>query len=109
MPLESHEQCPFCGHNIILTKGSDRSFRCSACGCEFRHNFRKWAVGIPILLIVASSVAYSANRWLSAYGERLARYLGAALGFGVSFFVIARMPSYIITQPGRARADLPKG
>ena len=108
MPLESHEQCPFCGHNIILTKGSDSSFRCSACRCEFRHNFRKWIVGIPILLIVSASVAYSVNRWLSASGEVLAQYLGASLGFGVSFFVIARTPSYIITRPGTAPAEVPK-
>ena len=108
MPLDSYESCPSCGHKIILTKGSDGSFRCSDCQCEFRHNFRKWAIGIPVVLTVTSSVGYLTNHWLSSYGQFLPFFLGAFFGFGVSSFVILRIPSYIITQQGSVPVELPK-
>ena len=41
--------CPCCRERIKLTKSS-RRFICPDCSCEFRHNSRRWFIGVPLAL-----------------------------------------------------------
>jgi hypothetical protein len=99
MPLESYESCPSCRHKIVLTKSSAGSFRCPDCQCEFRHNAKKWLVGIPVGLLVVLLLAYL------TYGTFIPPVFVVFLGIGATAFALSRIPSYIITQPGGVTAE----
>jgi hypothetical protein len=46
--VEFKNFCPECGEQIALTKAVNGNFRCPACGCEYRRNWRAWIlVGVP--------------------------------------------------------------
>jgi hypothetical protein len=45
-------QCPWCKSTIELVKTPGKIFRCPICECEFQHNYQKWAVAIPTVLVV---------------------------------------------------------
>jgi uncharacterized membrane protein len=102
MPLESYELCPSCSHKIVLTKSSTGSFRCPDCQCEFRHNFRKWVIGIPVGLVAALLLL-----WLT-YGSFIPPIVVVFLSVGVTGFILSRIPSYFITPPGSVPAEQPK-
>lgn len=102
MPLESYELCPSCRHMIVLTKSMTGGFRCPDCQCEFRHNFRKLVIGIPVVLILTLLLGYL------TYGSFSFVVL---LGIGVTAFVLLfRIPPYIIIRSGSGRvpAEQPK-
>ncbi|HEY5504074.1 MAG TPA: hypothetical protein VIK28_02880 [Sedimentisphaerales bacterium] len=44
--------CPWCKSTIELIITPNKAFRCSICECEFQHNYLKWVVVIPTVLIV---------------------------------------------------------
>ncbi len=42
--------CPECGERMALIKAPNGNFRCPACGCEYRRNWRTWILlGIPAI------------------------------------------------------------
>ncbi len=43
--------CPWCKSTVELVRNPNKSFRCPICQCEFRHNYQKWAVAIPSVLV----------------------------------------------------------
>ncbi|SRR5258707_2061258 len=99
MPLESYDVCPSCGHKIVLTKSHAGSFLCPDCKCEFRHNVRKWIIGIPVGLAVVLLLRYVTHGLItSPKGDAL-------LGVMITVFALSRIQSYIITKPG----SLPSG
>ena len=50
--LERHTCCPSCESEIALKRLRRRTFLCPECQAEFRHNFRRWMVAIPVMLAV---------------------------------------------------------
>jgi uncharacterized protein (DUF983 family) len=44
--------CPWCKSKIELNKTPKKVFRCPVCECEFQHNYQKWLIAIPLVLIV---------------------------------------------------------
>jgi len=86
----------------VLTKSGTGSFRCPECQCEFRHNARKWIIGVPVGLIGVLLLAYL------TYGSFIPPVFAVFSGVGVTAFALSRVPSYIITQPGSIPVEQPK-
>lgn len=91
MPLTSTDSCPYCGATVVLTKHLS-PFVCPTCRCEFRHNFRKWLVGIPSTLVVAIVLW----RILPIPPIIIALFVPVITGL-----VTARIPAYTITAAGQ--------
>lgn len=48
---QSFTNCPWCLSQIEVTRRDDRAFQCPVCACAFRHNFKKWFIAIPGVLL----------------------------------------------------------
>src|SRR5215831_8284726 len=46
--------CPWCKSTIELVKTPKNIFRCPICECEFCHNYQKWIIAIPLILVIGS-------------------------------------------------------
>jgi len=95
MPLESSDSCPCCRHRVVLAKAVSGHFSCPDCLCEFRHNTKKWLVGIPVGLIVAVALLYF------TYDTIVPPLFVAFLAVGIVALLLSRIPTYVILAPGR--------
>jgi len=91
MPLSSFSPCPYCQAGIELSRQRGL-FVCPVCNCEFRHNFRKWYVGIPLVVVFAVVL-----RWMLHLPGLTVAFL-ATLSTALT---IARMPTYIVVTAGK--------
>lgn len=92
MGLESYSQCPSCGSEIALKNARPGVFACPHCGAEFRHNYRRWAVAIPTMLVITLSLFY------------LAPDLGLWIFIGSVFLtsiIAGGLPEYVTQTSGR--------
>ena len=102
MPLTSYSYCPCCTSGIELSRQRGL-FVCPACRCEFRHNLRKWFVGIPLVIVFAVIL------WRVLHLPGLPTAFLATLATTI---IISRMPTYIFVSAGREltaeeRPDMP--
>ena len=44
--------CPWCKSTIELVKTPKKIFQCPVCRCEFHHNYHKWIIAIPAVVVV---------------------------------------------------------
>lgn len=91
MSLQSYAECPSCDSQITLRKREDRLFVCPRCQAVFRHNYKRWALAIPIMAGVTLTLFY------------LVPGLGVWIILGAIFvtaLLTGRMPEYIMVAPG---------
>ena len=91
MGLESNDTCPECGSRIVLRRCESGAFRCPDCRCEFRHNPKKWLLGIPAGLVVALVLFYVTRSYVPPL---VIGVVAAVMVAGA----ISRIPSYIVTS-----------
>jgi hypothetical protein len=53
MGLQSTGECPHCGRRVDLNKSEKGFFTCPICSCEYKHNFIKWLVAIPFVVLMS--------------------------------------------------------
>ena len=78
-------------HDIGMVKHQG-SFICPICGCEFRHNFRKWLIGLPLALVVTAAL------WLIFPHPTIKIAFLVPVVTGVA---VMRIPTYSIITEGR--------
>ncbi len=93
MPLQSFTQCPSCESEIALRKVRPGVFGCPHCRAEFRHNYRRWAVAIPVMLIVTLCLYY----FLPGLGIWI-----VAGGAVITSTIIGRTPEFLVDRPGQS-------
>jgi hypothetical protein len=75
----------------VLTK-KDKAFVCPICNCEFRHNLKKWCIGLPAAIILAIvlwkfvGIPPRACAWMAAIA---------------AIIITARIPTYLIITDGK--------
>src|SRR5258708_33242616 len=92
MALESFGHCPSCGSDIILKKIRSGVFGCRHCGAEFRHNYKRWAVALPVMLVVTLCLF----KFLPDLGIWI-----ITGGLFVTLLVVGRSPEFLLESPGR--------
>jgi hypothetical protein len=95
--------CPECGERITLMRVANGNFRCPACECEFKRNWRVWLMlGVP-------AVAWGVFLLGSLPGLRFWEApLGAVFWSGAVLFAafwIWGGKEYLIVQHGRELVD----
>ncbi len=93
MPLISSDYCPWCRSKIALSKSPSGNFICAICCCEFNHNFQKWAIGLPVALIVALGLWFV----LREFAHNIAFNFAPA----IALLLVYRWPSYAIIKQGQ--------
>jgi hypothetical protein len=72
-------------------------FVCSACGCGFRHNWRKWLVGLPLAVLLALVLLYFTR------GTIIPPIFVAFVAVpAIAFIILRRIPNYVVTRPSYA-------
>jgi hypothetical protein len=67
-------------------------FTCPVCGCAFQHNWKAWAIGIPMAVALAYGV------FMLWHSGRAAALIGAFF----AFILASKMGLYKIVTDGRA-------
>lgn len=101
MALKSYSRCPCCESDIVLEKGQGQAFVCPHCGAEFRHNYKRWALAIPVALVVTICFLYLLSDlaiWIVIGGV----YVASIFAGGA--------PEYVVDVPGRKveRLEMPR-
>jgi hypothetical protein len=89
--MKSFDYCPCCRQRIELRKDSG-GFVCPACGCVFRHNFRKWLVAVPVAIGVGLALFYLAGSFIPPM------LIGFVVAPAIAFIILSRLPTYIVTS-----------
>src|SRR5436309_1927265 len=98
MGLKSFDFCPFCMKQVELHRCRDHIFLCPRCGCEFRHNLRRWLpMAIPFALAVVLML-YEFTHFNTV--PSILIYVLLAIGVLANF--LTPFPPYSITKPGRS-------
>ena len=93
MPFQSFARCPSCGSDMVLRKVRPGMFGCPRCQAEFHHNYRRWAAGVPLVILLAVALFYL----LPGLGVWIV--IGAV---GISSLIIGSGRDFIIDLPGQS-------
>jgi hypothetical protein len=85
--------CPWCKSTIELLRTPKKVFRCPICECEFHHNYHKWLIAIPAVLLV-SVVLLRTVKIIPPIVLASASLIAVA-------FATRNVPDYKISQMGR--------
>ena len=81
-----------------MVKGKCRTFKCPICACCFRHNLAKWAIGIPLTVVLCILLPKT------AHSMRILEFVPPVVwmfaGLALSFAAIRHMPDYRIVELG---------
>jgi predicted RNA-binding Zn-ribbon protein involved in translation (DUF1610 family) len=92
--VKSFDLCPCCKTPIQLVNSSSGTFSCPACGCIFRHNRRKWIIGLPLAIIFALILLFlTRDSFIPPIFIEL-----VAAPF-LALIVTRGFPNYIVVQP----------
>ncbi len=95
---QSFAFCPWCLSQIELVKGERREFKCPVCACGFRHNLIKWAIGIPLTIVLCIALPKT------AHSMRILQFIPPVVwmfaGLGLSFAAVRNIPDFRILIPG---------
>ncbi len=98
MARKSFDSCPWCSSDIELAKNPKGLFECSLCHCEFRHNFKKWIVAIPIgFILIVTALKGAQFIPVLKFVPPIAL---AGIGFGITGILVSRMTHYLISKQG---------
>ena len=92
MGLQSFTHCPSCESDIVMKKVRRGVFGCPHCHAEFRHNYTRWAIALPVMLVVTLCLFY----FLPGLGIWI--IVG---GVAISSLVVSRSPEFVVERPGR--------
>lgn len=95
---QSFTFCPWCLSQIELVRGNRRTFECPVCACCFRHNLVKWAIGIPLTVVLCILLPKT------AHSMRILEFVPPVVwmfaGLALSFAAVRHIPDYRIMKPG---------
>src|SRR5262245_60000050 len=91
MGLQSFTHCPSCESDIVMNKVRRGVFGCPHCHAEFRHNYKRWAISLPVMLVVTLALFY----WSPALGIWIV--MGSVL---ITSLIVGRSPEFIVDRPG---------
>jgi hypothetical protein len=97
--MKSFDYCPCCRQRIELRKNSS-GFVCPACGCVFRHDFRKWLIAIPVAIVVALALF----RFVGSFIPPI--LIGFLVAPAVAIIILSRFPTYIVARPPAATREV---
>lgn len=95
---QSFTNCPWCLSQIEVIRRDDRAFQCPVCGCAFRHNFKKWIVAIPSVLLFCV-VLLHLTKTVPAF-HFIPPVVCVFAGLFGAVLVTRRMPDYNISNRG---------
>src|SRR5688572_16047660 len=96
--MEGFDRCPGCQQQIELRRElPEPSFTCPACGCRFRHNWRKWLLGLPFALLLALLLLYfTRDTFIPPV------FLAFVAVPSIAALVLWRIPSYVVVRSSDA-------
>ena len=89
---KSFDRCPWCKSAVELEKNPHGFFECGICRCQFRHNYLKWIVGLPLLLLGAASVVIAFPLLPLKWAAIVALFLAGG--------IIAPIRTYLLVNQG---------
>ena len=95
---QSYTNCPWCLSQIEVVRREDKALQCSVCGCAFRHNFRKWVIAIPTVLLFCVILLHL-TKTVPAF-HFIPPVVCVFVGLFGAVFATRRIPDYNIVNRG---------
>jgi hypothetical protein len=95
---QSFAFCPWCLSQIELIKVKRQGFRCPVCACGFQHHLIKWAIGLPLTVVLCILLPKTAHSMHIL--EFVPPVVWMFAGLALSFATVRHIPDFKIVEPG---------